>query len=955
MNNVNRKILGLALVMGLGVTQAAAQLGWWVCYDTNETTPPPPHSNDWGVLPLFGTSLFRISLGLSGNTTYGGGTNPGPCFQPAAVMNARGRIGFAIGEEGSVQSSFDDNLQLTMGMPVDIGGTAGYATSTRDGARTLFGQNGFTLQFVGASHRYFVAETINDSVRVRLQVDVLGDAARLRWTLTNLDNAASHGLGLWFGQWVAMFAQQPDPATGAITSGGIVPLFVPGVTPAEKEGYVTIPTGRPPRTDQRWIRATNPAEFPNWVNFNFGQTSAFGLRLENGPSEATREADFNGLPTGPSDATEVAEFALGKHIIFGFGGLLASGGTWSAGLGSDGTFPDNILPDTEFLYQQSYIQKFAEQPVPPGGSRVITAYYRGTTMTGNYSRPYSVVVDGPKLLATDNAGVNGLEPNPFTIRVYVDNTSGFSGVNTEVPLNDVKVSISLPPGLSLSGGDQPLKIIPVAEPSPDILPFVEFLVEADGIVNGELQYSVTVEPTPGPKKTVFGRVQVSSTPRLELNEGPNFVTVPWLFTDTSWEAILGLNSPQDFQAFVWDPEQQGYVISTSAERGKGVWLIMNDEFGSHPLQSNPQVPPDVVTGAPLTQLKDGWNMIGNPYPYAIPLSQLVGVSAANPQQSFTWLELVNQGIVSGSLAYWDEDAGTYRFIDGPEAVLQPNVGYWLFVFTAQDFTLSWPPVFAEFLPGSTRSRSAWVQSDKQWRLALVARTNNSIDDENYVGQAATAADATRLRRMEPPMNPVQTLSVFIEGMVNGRSARLAQSLSDTAGRKEWKVVVQSTQPGDVTLTWPNLSTVPKNTRWRLIDVATNTVRDLRQTSGYTFTMNEAGTREFKIQVESGGVARPTIGNVLVARDGRGASSSFTITYTLSTSATTSVRILSGSGKEVYTATRGRADSAGENRVTWNLRDNANRAVAPGTYRVEILAEGEGGERVRKFVPINVTR
>jgi hypothetical protein len=66
-------------------------------------------------------------------------------------------------------------------------------------------------------------------------------------------------------------------------------------------------------------------------------------------------------------------------------------------------------------------------------------------------------------------------------------------------------------------------------------------------------------------------------------------------------------------------------------------------------------------------------------------------------------------------------------------------------------------------------------------------------------------------------------------------------------------------------------------------------------------------------------------------------------------------VLSASGKEVFTVTRGRADNSGENQVLWNLRDNANRAVAPGTYRVEILAETPDGERVRKIVPVNVIR
>jgi hypothetical protein len=66
-------------------------------------------------------------------------------------------------------------------------------------------------------------------------------------------------------------------------------------------------------------------------------------------------------------------------------------------------------------------------------------------------------------------------------------------------------------------------------------------------------------------------------------------------------------------------------------------------------------------------------------------------------------------------------------------------------------------------------------------------------------------------------------------------------------------------------------------------------------------------------------------------------------------------VLSGAGREVFTVSRGRADRAGENSVVWALRDNASRLVAPGAYRVEIIAETATGERVRKVIPINVIR
>jgi flagellar hook assembly protein FlgD len=76
---------------------------------------------------------------------------------------------------------------------------------------------------------------------------------------------------------------------------------------------------------------------------------------------------------------------------------------------------------------------------------------------------------------------------------------------------------------------------------------------------------------------------------------------------------------------------------------------------------------------------------------------------------------------------------------------------------------------------------------------------------------------------------------------------------------------------------------------------------------------------------------------------------------LATDATTTVRILKANGSEVMTITRGRADKAGQNEAVWNLMDQANRAQPPGTYRAEIVAEGQDGERVRKIVPIVISR
>lgn len=912
-------------------TGAFAQANWlFECWDFANVQNPV--SNTWNAYAL-GNDLVRIDLGLSGTLTYFG-TN-GPCFTPQATLNARGRFGYMSGPTGSVQSDFDDNLVYTFGMPLYMGGGQGYATTTRNGTQTLVGANGFSLAFVGASDRYFLIQTTNDSTFVELRADVVGDAVRMQWTLTNRGTEAA-GLGIWLGHIVAMLTDSPGKTdtTGASESHAFI-FGNSGYRP--KEGYIYRDGGRQIRTMQRLNRAQDPANFPKFVDFLFGQTAAYGFRVENGPTASTTP------PNGVSDATDASE------IVF-YDAFMSPPPL--GGIGGDGPFQDVIIPDT-LIDETAYVQKFGEQQVAPNASRQIVHYVRSTWGVSNYSKPYAVVMDAPGLLATSSSGQDGLAPNPFRVRIYVDNIRGFTTVDQEVPLNDVRITLTLPAGMSFAGGDTAVKIIPIVPPKQ--IRYVEYTVASDGRVFGNLPITVKVEPTPGPVKEVTGTVNVSATPRLTIREGANLVSVPWSFSDTTWSSILGMTPVVDFNAYAWNPQLLGYTLSSSAERGKAAWIVSNLELGSHQLLGAPTVPTDTSSGGLLNQLKSGWNLVGNPYPYAIQLGAINGVSAANPDQAYSWEQLVQLGYVSGEVAYWDETTQSYKFIQGNDGIMQPNRGYWMHVNTVQDFTLSWPPVNVPFLPGSSRAPQNWRQTSDQWRLKLVARTNDSMDDENYVGVARSAAEAKTLAAVNPPMGPTQKVDVMIADTANGKPTRMAGAYVDRATRHEWDVEVNVKEAGRVTLSWPNLSTVPMNVRFRLVDKATGVARDLRQSSGYTFDANEPGVRSFSLQMEPGTAQRAVIGNVVVSRPSRDAAAPFTIAYTLSTNATTSIRILSGTGKEVFSVSRGRSDAAGQNTAVWMLRDNANRAVAPGTYRVEILAEATNGERVRKTVPINVIR
>jgi hypothetical protein len=272
-------------------------------------------------------------------------------------------------------------------------------------------------------------------------------------------------------------------------------------------------------------------------------------------------------------------------------------------------------------------------------------------------------------------------------------------------------------------------------------------------------------------------------------------------------------------------------------------------------------------------------------------------------------------------------------------------------------------VFAPGLPDAGRGRNAatvantevFRNTDKAWKLQLSARNNEAQDSQNFIGIANGGKDASRMRIMKPPTAPNAKIELSIKDTVDGKPTRMAQSMTDRLTKKEWRVAVHAESAGDVTITWPNITTVPKGVQFRLVDPASGISRDLRSTSGYTIRMESGTTREFKLQMTPGGASRAVIGNVVVSRPSKAPNAPFSINYTLSADATTSIRILSGSGKEIYTVSRGRADASGQNSAVWPLRDNANRSVAPGTYTVEILAETVNGDRVRKIVPVTLIR
>ena len=228
------------------------------------------------------------------------------------------------------------------------------------------------------------------------------------------------------------------------------------------------------------------------------------------------------------------------------------------------------------------------------------------------------------------------------------------------------------------------------------------------------------------------------------------------------------------------------------------------------------------TGRPQIILQSGWNLIGNPYNYAVPVGQLVGVPESDNRNAYTWDQLSTQGYISGFLAYWDPTTQGYKVTSSDTDLIQPNTGYWLFVQSNQPVTLQYPAVLASFIPNLPdgalnpskvmKSSSDAAPSSPVWSLQLAARGSSMLDSQLAVGQATTTVTAKSLTIFKPLAAPIKNAISSAIVVTTGKSVtRLARALTPTAVKSQtWDWQVYTTAAGPVALTWPNMSTIPAN-------------------------------------------------------------------------------------------------------------------------------------------------
>lgn len=197
---------------------------------------------------------------------------------------------------------------------------------------------------------------------------------------------------------------------------------------------------------------------------------------------------------------------------------------------------------------------------------------------------------------------------------------------------------------------------------------------------------------------------------------------------------------------------------------------------------------------------------------------------------------------------------------------------------------------------------------------------------------------------------------FIHDDWGANSGAYMSDIRPLGSREGWEITLsapESAQP--YTVTWGNLTNVPRSTRLVLVDTATGRRQYLESTSGYTFTPGNSATRKLRIEVENRTRNGLRVMNIFARPSRSAAGTRIDIGYELSSGAEVTAEVKDATGRVIRRFAAGRATPGGVNQLVWDARDDRGVSIAAGTYIVQITARTPEGESARAIQPVLVLR
>jgi hypothetical protein len=430
-----------------------------------------------------------------------------------------------------------------------------------------------------------------------------------------------------------------------------------------------------------------------------------------------------------------------------------------------------------------------------------------------------------------------------------------------------------------------------------------------------------VKSAPQPAGSVQNSFRLISVPFDADNKNAGAVLQDDLGTydDTVWRFFeLRANSSGAIDAGNNQSYSEFPNVSTMTP-GKAFWLIVRDAGKIVDTGAGKSV----RTDAPLAvNLTPGWNFVGSPFTFAIPLAKVRLESGANLDIRFFNGEFIN---FTGSL--------------------QPFDGYAVFRNAADRLLID--PLLGAATSSSQKENVA--SADYDWAIRITANVQNARDTQTL---AAVRSDASiGWDEFDLPEAPVigEYVSIYFPHPEWGQlaSSYTADVRPQPLGGESWEFNVRTNIRDAVNLRFVELENVSSHYEIYLADEALKIKTNLRETNSYTVAGNNernpkslkllVGTSEF-IDGELGELSALPATFELVQNFPNPFNPTTTIRFALPRESKVTLKVYNLLGAEITTLVD-ESRGAGFHIAVWDGRDQNGQPVASGIYLYQLIGDG----------------
>ncbi|MGQ9731749.1 MAG: S8 family serine peptidase [Candidatus Zipacnadales bacterium] len=461
--------------------------------------------------------------------------------------------------------------------------------------------------------------------------------------------------------------------------------------------------------------------------------------------------------------------------------------------------------------------------------------------------------------------------------------------------------------------------------------------------------AVDAEPNELTDVIAVGPAQSFPNQGIPIAAGLHFLATPIVPDHRDPARFFGID-PQDLMYARFDPTAGGglgrYLFYEMAPQdpllllglGRGFWFQAPRDMVVEPVGK-------VAPSGPFTlELEPGWRQIGNPF-----LSPTDFTRATVDYNGLT-MDLQSadtQGILRRYAWVYNATTHDYDVIDpalATDRLIAPWEGFWVRVLKPCCLTLS------RSSDAVTVARNAVSSSviSPAWYIQVIARTARSVDVTNYFGVATMPARFD----IEAPPDFAEGVQLHFRDSRNAQRNYAALFKRPSGSRTTWTFKVRSDIAGDVIISTPDLSAVPREYALTLTDIESGRSVQLRTTSSYRYVSARPGAeRHFEVTVQP--AAASLMISALSARPMRHGGAE--VRFVLSSEAACDIDVINLAGRPVRRLVGSRLFPTGQQVILWDGRNDTGVAVPNGRYLIRVTARSTTGQVAEGLSAVSIVR